>query len=120
MIDRARSYEGFAGIAIFKNDEQVFIDSIESSFAFDVLFLFKKISEKGFKNMTAIKKGYSTLIYSIDDIMIMIRLSGKRYDIPIVSLIEPDFIGPQQMTGLPPREKAENDAREMLKKLNIQ
>lgn len=123
IIDIARKCEGYAGIAIYSGGTSIFNESVGREYAEEMLGLYQWV-ERTYANgntdyiVVGIRR-FTTFIRMLDDLVIVLLLSGKPQAFPDFTVDEPCFICPGTLPGLPTKEDARREAEVIIKRFNI-
>lgn len=118
LIDAFRCREGYAGMAIYRENELLFYEGLEPGFADKVRLLFEDNRTAFYTNsIIAIIRGFTVTTFRADDLLIICRLEGRFTPLPRPAAEEPEYLAGQQAAHLMTREEARREAEIMLKKL---
>ncbi len=118
LIDTFRGRDGYAGLAIYRNDVLLFCESVEPSFAEKIKQFFLE-NESAFQtgSTTAMIRGFTITASRLDDLLVISRLEGRFTPSPGMAQEEPEYFLKEPSARLITKEEARKEAEIMLKHL---
>lgn len=122
FIDLARAAPGYAGLAIFSGDREIFSDRIEPDYAIRLRMLCCRVlgsNGSGNEYLCAVASGFTFYVCYDTGLLIILRLSGRFSPRPSLSVAESDFADPPGETALPSREGLRREAEALLRQYEL-
>jgi hypothetical protein len=118
LIDAFRGREGYAGMAVYRDDLLLFYDILDPDLADKVKRLFEE-SEATLRagSMTSIIRGFTIATFRAGSLLIVCRFEGRFTRLQVPGEEEIEYALGQQAAHLMTREEAKREAELMLRRL---
>ena len=118
LADSIRNREGYAGMAVYRDDLLLFHDVLDPDLADKARRLFEE-SEIIFKTggMSAVIRGFTVATFRAGSLLVVCRFGGRFTRPPVPMEEKTEYAMGQQPAHLMAREEAKRDAELMLRRL---
>lgn len=118
IVDRLRRAEGYAGMAVYRNESLLFHEGWDPGHAARIVELHRGLETRLAAKKTAVViQGYTVSVFSSGALLVACRSAGRFTGLPALPDEEPEFTSGQAPPGLISREEARREAQAILKSL---
>lgn len=117
IVDRLRMAEGYSGAAVCLAGQELFSENIERDYAVMMLRVLR--SSNDVRRVSVAARGFTFVSFDMDGYDVLLKLAGRFPPVPLLNLVEPEFVDSPCALALPSKESARQEAETALQEFGL-